>query len=162
MKNISEIHGFKHIYRRFLTKKWVVNNGHAPQYYVKNNYETIILREIYLQVQEEIMRRTNIRNGKTEKIGTESFTEIKIYLSDFLWIERGRAKESSKWYNLWNRSTGGELCLSPILFIRGLTHCFQNNYEAVVYAEKSIEKGNVKRWFETYTFRQETYKIYRN
>ncbi|NLI64882.1 MAG: recombinase family protein, partial [Bacteroidales bacterium] len=51
----------------FLTKKRVVNNGHVPQYYVENNHEAIIPREIYLQVQEEMMRRANIRNGKTGK-----------------------------------------------------------------------------------------------
>src|SRR5690625_2315817 len=51
----------------FLTKKRVVNNGHVPQYYVENNHEAIIQREIYLQVQEEMMRRANIRNGKTGK-----------------------------------------------------------------------------------------------
>lgn len=51
----------------FLTKKRVVNNGHVPQYYVENNHEPIIPREIYLQVQEEMMRRANIRNGKTGK-----------------------------------------------------------------------------------------------
>lgn len=51
----------------FLTKKRVINNGHVPQYYVENNHEPIIPREIYLQVQEEMMRRANIRNGKTGK-----------------------------------------------------------------------------------------------
>lgn len=51
----------------FLTKKRVVNSGHVPQYYVENNHEPIIPREIYLQVQEEMMRRANIRNGKTGK-----------------------------------------------------------------------------------------------
>ncbi|WP_445661710.1 recombinase family protein [Bacillus sp. FSL K6-3221] len=51
----------------FLTKKRVVNNGHVPQYYVENNHEAIIPREIYLQVQEEMVRRANIRNGKTGK-----------------------------------------------------------------------------------------------
>ena len=51
----------------FLTKKRVVNNGIVPQYYVENNHEPIIPRELYLQVQEEMMRRANIRNGKTGK-----------------------------------------------------------------------------------------------
>src|SRR5690625_2270663 len=51
----------------FLTKKRVVNNGHVPQYYVENNHEAIIPRDIYLRVQEEMMRRAIIRNGKTGK-----------------------------------------------------------------------------------------------
>src|SRR5699024_6530166 len=49
----------------FLTKKRVVNNGHVPQYNVETNQEAIIPREIYLQVQEEMMRREHIRNRKT-------------------------------------------------------------------------------------------------
>ena len=47
----------------FLTKKRVVNKGIAPQYYVENNHEAIIPREIFMQVQEEIARRANMRTG---------------------------------------------------------------------------------------------------
>lgn len=39
----------------FLTKKRVKNNGIVPQYYVENNHEAIIPREIYMQVQEELV-----------------------------------------------------------------------------------------------------------
>lgn len=42
----------------FLTKKRVVNNGIVPQYYVENNHEAIIPREIFMQVQEELVRRS--------------------------------------------------------------------------------------------------------
>lgn len=47
----------------FLTKKRVKNEGHAPQYYVENNHEAIISKDIYLQVQEELHRRNNIYTG---------------------------------------------------------------------------------------------------
>ena len=50
-----------------LTKKRVKNNGIVPQYYVENNHEPIIPRDLYMQVQEEMARRTNIRSGKGEK-----------------------------------------------------------------------------------------------
>ena len=43
----------------FLTKKRVVNNGVVPQYYVENSHEPIIPRDIYMQVQEELVRRAN-------------------------------------------------------------------------------------------------------
>ena len=42
----------------FLTKKRVVNNGIVPQYYVENSHEAIIPREIFMQVQEELVRRS--------------------------------------------------------------------------------------------------------
>ena len=40
----------------FLTKKRVKNNGIVPQYYVENSHEAIIPRDIFMQVQEELIR----------------------------------------------------------------------------------------------------------
>jgi DNA invertase Pin-like site-specific DNA recombinase len=51
----------------FLSKKRVVNNGIVPQYYVENSHEPIIPRELYMQVQEEMMRRANLHTGKSGK-----------------------------------------------------------------------------------------------
>ena len=51
----------------FLSKKRVKNNGIVPQYYVENNHEPIIPRDLYMQVQEEMARRTNIRSGRSSK-----------------------------------------------------------------------------------------------
>ena len=50
----------------FLTKKRVKNTGIMPQYYVKDNHEAIIPRDIFLQVQEEMVRRSSIhlKNGR--------------------------------------------------------------------------------------------------
>ena len=41
----------------FLTKKRIKNNGTVPQYYVEGNHETIIPKDIFLLVQEELVRR---------------------------------------------------------------------------------------------------------
>ena len=41
----------------FMTKKKVMNNGIVPQYYVENDHEAIIPKELFYRVQEEIMRR---------------------------------------------------------------------------------------------------------
>jgi len=51
----------------FLSKKRVVNNGIVPQYYVENSHEPIIPREIFMQVQEEMVRRANLQAGKSGK-----------------------------------------------------------------------------------------------
>ncbi len=51
----------------FLTEKRVKNNGLVPQYYVENNHEAIIPHEIFMQVQEELIRRRIVHtspNGK--------------------------------------------------------------------------------------------------
>jgi site-specific DNA recombinase len=50
-----------------LTKKRVKNNGIVPQYYVENSHEPIIPRELFMQVQEEMVRRANLRGGKDGK-----------------------------------------------------------------------------------------------
>lgn len=39
----------------FMTKKKVVNNGIVPQYYVEDDHEAIIPKELFFRVQEEIM-----------------------------------------------------------------------------------------------------------
>ncbi len=51
----------------FLSKKRVKNNGIVPQYYVENSHEAIIPRDLFMQVQEEMVRRANIRSGKSSK-----------------------------------------------------------------------------------------------
>lgn len=47
----------------FLSKKRVKNNGIVPQYYVENSHEPIIPRDLYMQVQEEMIRRANLHSG---------------------------------------------------------------------------------------------------
>lgn len=47
----------------FMTKKKVINNGIVPQYYVEDDHEPIIPRELFYRVQEEIMRRSSLRKS---------------------------------------------------------------------------------------------------
>lgn len=51
----------------FLNKTRVKNNGIVPQYYVEGNHEAIIPKDIYMRVQEELVRRRVVKtsvNGK--------------------------------------------------------------------------------------------------
>ncbi len=51
----------------FLNKTRVKNNGIVPHYYVEGNHEAIIPKNIFLQVQEELVRRRVVKtsaNGK--------------------------------------------------------------------------------------------------
>ena len=51
----------------FLTKKRIKNNGTVPQYYVEGDHEAIIPKDIFLLVQEELVRRRVVHtsdNGK--------------------------------------------------------------------------------------------------
>jgi len=47
----------------FLTKKRVINKGIVPQYYVENSHEAIIPRDIFMRVQEEMVRRASLDTG---------------------------------------------------------------------------------------------------
>lgn len=51
----------------FLTKKRVKNNGIVPQYYVENSHKAIIPRDLFMQVQEEMIRRANLHSGADRK-----------------------------------------------------------------------------------------------
>jgi len=59
----------------FLTKKRVKNNCHVPQYYVENGHEAIIPREIFIQVQEELIRRRIVH---TSPEPSAAFTAFQI------------------------------------------------------------------------------------
>jgi len=44
-------------------KTRVKNNGLVPQYYVEGDHEAIIPKDIYLQVQEELVRRRVVKTS---------------------------------------------------------------------------------------------------
>jgi len=47
----------------FLTKKRVKNNGIVPQYYIEDDHEAIIPKELFYQVQEEKARRASLHKS---------------------------------------------------------------------------------------------------
>src|SRR5690554_8221261 len=51
----------------FLSKKRVKNNGIVPQYYVENSHEPILPREIFMQVQEQLVKRRCVHISKNGK-----------------------------------------------------------------------------------------------
>ena len=60
----------KYIGDALLQKTYTVdikNNGIVPQYYVENSHEPIIPHDLYMQVQEEMVRRANPHSGVKRK-----------------------------------------------------------------------------------------------
>lgn len=53
----------------FLTKKKVINRGIVPQYYIEDNHEAIIPKELFHRVQEEKARRSAIYRPAAKKKG---------------------------------------------------------------------------------------------
>lgn len=70
----------------FLTKKKVINKGIVPQYYIENDHEPIIPRELFHRVQEEKARRASLyRPASRKKDATKkSKYSSKYVLSDIM------------------------------------------------------------------------------
>ncbi len=102
----------------FLTKKRVKNNGIVPQYYVENSHEAIIPRELYMQVQEELVRRRCVhlsKNGKKRSFScTHSFSNVVIcghcgeVFRRVHWNNRG--KKSIVWRCVSRLENTGQFC----------------------------------------------------
>lgn len=76
----------------FLSKKRVKNDGIVPQYYIEDNHEAIIPKELFYKVQEERARRSSInktavtrKNNKMKK--TRSKYSSKYALTEILICE---------------------------------------------------------------------------
>ncbi len=92
----------------FLTKKRVKNTGIVPQYYVENSHEAIIPRDLYMQVQEEMVRRANLRSGETSKKRVYS---SKYALSSIVCCSKcGDIYRRIQWNNRGKHSTVWRCC----------------------------------------------------
>jgi len=71
----------------FLTKKKVINKSIVPQYYIEDNHEAIIPKELYHRVQEEKARRGAIYRPASKKADAPSIKgkySAKYVLSDIM------------------------------------------------------------------------------
>lgn len=92
----------------FLSKKRVKNNGIVPQYYEENKHEAIIPRELYMQVQEEMMRRVNLHSGKK---GKKRVYRSKYALSSIVYCPKsGDIYQRIAWNNRGKHSTVWRCC----------------------------------------------------
>ena len=96
----------------FITKKKVVNNGIAPQYYVENSHEAIIPKNLFMRVQEEMERRSNLTSGDGRK---KRLYSSKYALSGIVFCGHcGEIYRRIRWNNRGCRSTVWR-CVSRVL-----------------------------------------------
>ncbi len=94
----------------FLTKKKVKNEGYAPQYYIEDNHEAIIPKELFHQVQVEKARRASLNKSavtrKTNKAKKEkSKYSSKYVLTDLMvCAECGHAYRRQTWSKYGKKS----------------------------------------------------------
>ena len=108
----------------FLEKKRQVNNGLAPQYYVEDSHEAIIPKHLFMTVQEEMVRRANLRsgaNGQKKRIYSSKYALSSICTCEkcgdiyrrIAWNNRGKK------YTVWRCCTrvehGPEACDAPTI-----------------------------------------------
>ena len=68
----------------FLTKKKVKNDGYVPKYFIEDNHEGIISKDLYKLVQTEKLRRANLnKSAITRKKNSEQKTKSK-YSSKYI------------------------------------------------------------------------------
>ena len=71
----------------FLTKKKVKNQGYAPQYYIEDNHEAIIPKELFHQVQVEKARRASLNKAAVARKANKAKKEKSKYSSKYVLTE---------------------------------------------------------------------------
>ena len=68
----------------FLTKKKVKNDGYVRQYYIEDNHEAIIPKELFHQVQEEKLRRASLNKAAVTRKKSKEEKEKSKYSSKYI------------------------------------------------------------------------------
>lgn len=108
----------------FLEKKREVNHGIAPQYYVEDNYKAIIPKDYFMRVQEEMVRRANLRSeehGLKKRIYSSKYALSSICTCEkcgdvfrrIAWNNRG--KHSIVWRCCTRVENGPKVCDAPTI-----------------------------------------------
>ncbi len=139
-----------------LTKKRVENTGIVPQYYVENNHEAIIPRELFMQVQEEMQRRAHLRteNGKRKRVYSSKYALSSIVCCGkcgnlyrrVAWKARG--KTSNKWRCATRIQNGPSACDAETInedelqkaVIRAINKILGGREDALVQLQKNVEE----------------------
>lgn len=106
----------------FIEKTRIKNDGSAPQYYVKDSQEAIIPRDIFAQVQEEMVRRANMFSGiegKKKRVYSSKYALSSICTCSrcgdiyrrIAWNNRG--KKSIVWRCCTRVENGPKACDAP-------------------------------------------------
>jgi DNA invertase Pin-like site-specific DNA recombinase len=92
----------------FLTKKRVKNEGYAPQYYIEDNHEAIIPKELFHQVQVEKARRASLHKASIARKAKKDKQEKSKYSSKYVLTELLACAECSHAYRRQTWSKYGQ------------------------------------------------------
>jgi len=131
----------------FLTKKRVKNDGYVQKYYIEDNHEPIISKEMFAAVQAEFTRRSNLRGysitGKSKFTSTSPFSG-KLFCnacgSKFVRHSWGTGKHPV-WKCINHQMNGDEACNQKAVKEWALEKAFVRAMTSVIGAKDSfIEK----------------------
>ena len=107
----------------FIEKTRIKNDGSVPQYYVTGSQEAIIPRDLFTQVQEELLRRSNMysNGGKRKRIYSSKYalssickcTKCGDIYRRIAW--NNREKRSNVWRCCTRVEHGTEACDAPTI-----------------------------------------------
>ena len=141
----------------FLEKKRQANNGLAPQYYVEGSHEPIIPKHIFMRVQEELVRRANLRSGadgKKKRVYSSKYALSSICTCEkcgdvyrrIAWNNRGKK------YTVWRCCTrvehGPGMCDAPTILeedlqtavMKAINDVLGRKSEVIRHMEKLLEQ----------------------
>jgi len=136
----------------FLSKKRVKNNGIVPQYYVEGSHEAIIPRDLYMQVQEEMVRRANLHSGSDRKKRVYS---SKYALSSIVYCPKcgdiyrriawnNRGKHSTVWRCCTRVEHGPKVCDAPTIQESDLQNAVARAINRVLGGREGFLEENIE------------------
>ena len=123
----------------FLTKKRTKNNGTVPQYYVEADHEAIIPKDIFMQVQEELVRRRVVYvspSGKKRNFSCNHPFAQMVYCG-----ECGELYRRIHWYNRGKKSIVWR-CISRLESTSAKEPCRNRTVNETVLQDVSVKAIN--------------------
>ncbi len=120
-----------------LEKKRVANKGYAPKYYIEENHEPIIEKEVFLMVQAEMARRANLLTDGRKRVYSSKYAlSSRVYCGLC-----GDTYRRIKWNNHGCRSTVWR-CISRVEKKRRGTDCCSRTIKEEVIQEAVVTAVN--------------------
>ncbi len=134
----------------FLTKKRVKNEGIVPQYYVENSHQGIIPKDLFMQVQEEMIRRANMKAGKKKRVYSSKYA-----LSSLVFCPKcGDIYRRVAWNNRGKHSIVWRCCTR----VQG----GPNACDAETFMEEDLQMATVAAFNTLYSSRDSMLEILKN
>ena len=123
----------------FLTKKRIKNNGTVPQYYVEGDHEAIIPKDLFMQVQAELVRRRVVHVSPTGK--KRSFSCNHCFSQMVVCGECGELYRRVHWNNHGCKSIVWR-CISRLEPSRAAMNCISRTVKEDLLQEVTVKAFN--------------------